>query len=383
MTTVLSPKEQPRAPLLPFLDGIRGAAAAMVVVSHLPAFFPTPDWVAKAGLGNPWVAIFITLSGLCLYLPSAGREQVEMPRPFWDFMQRRARRIVPAWYASLVLCVAVGVFFRSAHYHQPFQFLPQNAVDVLAHLTLLHSATAYSGSINGPGYTLGTEWQLYILMILFLEVACRFGWVALIMGMAVLAFPFPGLAGKLVGKIASPTFTVPFLLGLLAARWIMQPSRLPGRWNAVSPSIKAWSGAGLVLGAAALYVFVDPHSHVVACWAAALATALACAVMAALPRSPAAQLFGSRAGRLLGSFSYSLYLTHFPLLALARYVALNWAVPGDRQFLVVVLPCLPMIFGFAYLFHLLFERPFLNSRLAPPAWPARRHGLAPERVVHD
>lgn len=355
----ISPRAEPtHAPRLPFLDGVRGFAAALVVVNHLPAFFPTPDWVARVGMGNPWVAIFITLSGLCLYLPSAGRDGVEMPRPFWDFMRRRARRIVPAWYASLALCVAVGAFFHAVHYHQRFPFLPRNGADVLTHLALLHSATAYSGSINGPGYTLGTEWQLYILMIVLLGVARRFGWAALLLGLAVLAAPFPGVAGKLIGKVVSPTFTVPFILGLLAARAIRRPPRLWERLGRFAPGVLT----ALVAASMALYVVINPHSHNVACWMAALATALGCVLMAARPLSLGARLFGSRVGRTLGDFSYSLYLTHFPLLALASYFALAWAVPSDRQFLVIVLPCLPIIFGFAFLFHLVFERPFLNSR---------------------
>src|ERR671932_1930004 len=97
MTAEVATPFHTRAPRLEFLDGIRGFAAAMVVVHHLSAFTAVPALVAALSLGNPWVAIFITLSGFCLYLPSARRERAQMPRPFWEFMNRRARRIVTAW----------------------------------------------------------------------------------------------------------------------------------------------------------------------------------------------------------------------------------------------------------------------------------------------
>ena len=351
---------------LEFVDGIRGVAAALVVVHHLPTFVAAPAFVAAMSLGNPWVAIFITLSGFCLYLPAAKRERVEMPRPFGEFMSRRARRIVPPWYASLVFCTLIGLGLRTVHYRFADAFVPQNVWDVLTHLTLTHSLTRYSGSINGPGYTLGTEWQLYLMMFGFVWLARRFGWLPLIGTVALLtAFPFPGVAGNLLQKVLNPTFTVPFLLGMAGARLARRPFLFAGR---LSPAAEPALFALIALLSLAGYLVVNPHNHEIACWLAGLATAAGCVFMARRPRSRVARAFGSRAGRTLGSFSYSLYLTHLPLLALIAAFsgadAVNGAAPAGA-FYTRFVPALPLVFGFAYGFYLLFERPFLNA--APKA----------------
>ena len=88
-----------------------------------------------------------------------------------------------------------------------------------------------------------------------------------------------------------------------------------------------------------------------------------------LPACPPAVFTGRQT---LGGFSYSLYLTHFPLLALAAYFAAALAVPPQTAWPIVFLPALVLIFGFAYLFSLVFERPFLNSRPSPQSAPPVR-----------
>src|SRR4051812_36822936 len=101
-----------RAPRLDFLDGIRGIASFMVLLLHLQTFAPVPAAVAWLGFGNPWVAIFIVLSAFCLYLPSARAEKPRVGRPFFEFLVRRAVRIVPAWYAALALAIGIGLIFK-------------------------------------------------------------------------------------------------------------------------------------------------------------------------------------------------------------------------------------------------------------------------------
>ena len=354
------PAPAQRAPRLEYLDGLRGFAAAMVVFHHLPTFVAVPLIVSQIVAPNPWVAIFITLSGFCLYLPAAGRAGVEMPRPFLEFMFRRGRRILPAWYASLGLCLLVGGVLRHLDSPNARGFLPIGAWDIPAHLLLLHSMTRFSGSINGPGYTLGTEWQLYIWMIVLLAIAARAGWAALIAVAVLASLPIPGLPFGILHHLFSPMFGVPFVVGMAAARLTRRPASRPGR---ELPFLALCCGSAIVA-----FFLLDPLNHNYACWAAALATGSACVFMARRPASIPARVLSSRAGQALGGFSYSLYLTHFPLLALAA--AFAQSLPASLALSRVFLPALPLIFAFAYLFSLVFERPFLNTKPAPRAtWP--------------
>ena len=96
------------------LDGIRGLAALFVVVDHvfLRAFpgYPVdhaPFWAGWFIYGRFAVVIFIVLSGFSLALSPA--------RHGWRldgvsrFAQRRAWRILPAYWAALVFSLAVAL----------------------------------------------------------------------------------------------------------------------------------------------------------------------------------------------------------------------------------------------------------------------------------
>src|SRR3978361_1609251 len=95
------------------LDGLRGLAALYVVVNHvfLRAFpgYPVnraPFWAGWFIYGRFAVVVFIVLSGFSLALSP--------PRASWRlaggarFALRRARRIVPAYWAALVFGLAVA-----------------------------------------------------------------------------------------------------------------------------------------------------------------------------------------------------------------------------------------------------------------------------------
>ena len=95
-------------------------------------------------------------------------------------------------------------------------------------------------------------------------------------------------------------------------------------------------------------------------------------------RRPGSLLHRMLSGRVLinlGIFSYSVYLIHLPLvIALGAAVErrhLSNAVEVVIQLLFVV----PLVLGLGYLFHLLFEKPFMNAPKSrapgsgtPPRW---------------
>src|SRR4051812_33755479 len=95
------------------LDGIRGLAAVFVVVNHIfLRTFPgypvdrAPFWAGWFIYGRFAVVVFIVLSGFSLALSPA--------RHGWRlgsasrFARRRARRILPAYWAALAFSLAVA-----------------------------------------------------------------------------------------------------------------------------------------------------------------------------------------------------------------------------------------------------------------------------------
>jgi peptidoglycan/LPS O-acetylase OafA/YrhL len=82
---------------------------------------------------------------------------------------------------------------------------------------------------------------------------------------------------------------------------------------------------------------------------------------------PISRLLTHRATLKLGSFSYSLYLIHYPLLA-AFYLALfPFGLSPAHTFLALIAFFVPAVLFAADLFHRCFERPFLRNAPADKA----------------
>ena len=103
-----------------WLDGVRALAASFVVLHHvwLMSFNGFPDnngpwltgWLAYGHLA---VAVFIVISGFSLTL-SPSRHGYSLSEGGWGFLRRRFWRIVPPYWAALVISAAliwVGLTF--------------------------------------------------------------------------------------------------------------------------------------------------------------------------------------------------------------------------------------------------------------------------------
>ena len=113
------PREFPR---LPFLEGLRGLAALYVMFGHLASIVDPSALAGRrsevpavlhvifgpVGQGHLAVAAFIVLSGFCLQISlfNGGDGRVAKPSRFF---LRRAERILPAYWASLAISLAVTV----------------------------------------------------------------------------------------------------------------------------------------------------------------------------------------------------------------------------------------------------------------------------------
>src|SRR5579875_2648256 len=115
----VSATEAPRL-RLEFLDGLRGLAALYVVEHHIAQFALSPHaspWRHAQRLywhifcyGHQAVVVFIVLSGYVLMLPVARTQDGHMPKGVWDYFKRRARRILPPYYAALAICFLLVAF---------------------------------------------------------------------------------------------------------------------------------------------------------------------------------------------------------------------------------------------------------------------------------
>lgn len=103
------------------------------------------------------VTLFFVLSGFLLFLPYAKSLLFDNA---WQaarhFYQRRAFRIIPAYYTCLFIIVLVSQrqYLQRAHWKELFLFLT----------FFMDSSSATNHKLNGPFWTLAVEWQFYLLL---------------------------------------------------------------------------------------------------------------------------------------------------------------------------------------------------------------------------
>src|SRR3954454_22220877 len=158
------------------IDGLRAFAAMWVVLFHMHAFTGAqlpPGLEFIAGAGSTGVSLFLVLSGLCLYLPYAGGRQSRFRMD--DFFRRRVRRLLPAYYVSLVVILVVHAV-ADGRWGLPRLTGPELLLQGGTHATLTHQlfpSTFYG--LNGAYWSLGLEWELYLTLPLLIMAAVRFG----------------------------------------------------------------------------------------------------------------------------------------------------------------------------------------------------------------
>ena len=363
------------------LDGIRGLAALYVLMHHIfERAFPgypvdnAPAWAGWFIYGRFAVVVFIVLSGFSLSLSPArhGWRLDGLSR----FAYRRARRILPAYWAALAFSLAVAWLIIPP----PGQAIPTTKT-VLVNSFLVQNFTG-APSPNRSLWSMAVEAQLYILFPLLLLLVRRFR-ASVMLAAVTLVVVVVGIVGPHVPGLdafvirSAPDLAALFALGILAAG-IVTASRAGRSWPwgalalaAVAPVIATiwWKGS----------VWTLDHEY----WVdLALGPAIACLLAALVTghAAPLMRLLDSRPLRKLGLSSYSLYLLHAPIVVVVyeELVAPRFHT-GPLAFLVTVALAVPLAIVLARMFAAVFELPFLSPGVRPRS--ARPHHPQPKRVL--
>jgi peptidoglycan/LPS O-acetylase OafA/YrhL len=370
----------PRRERLAGLDGIRGLAALYVVVNHvfLRAFpgYPVdhaPFWAGWFIYGRFAVVVFIVLSGFSLALSPArhGWRLDAVSR----FASRRARRILPAYWAALAFSLAVAWLVAAP----PGQG-PPTAASVVANGLLVQNLVLVP-SPNRSFWSLAVEAQLYVLFPLLLLMVRHCGAVAMVAAVTLVVAAV-GIAGPHVAKLdtfviqSAPDLAALFAAGILAAGMVRAGSTArswPWAWLALAAAAPAlamigWRGSVWTLDH---LLWVD----------LALGPAVVCLLAGLATGHPAGllRLLDSRPIRKLGASSYSVYLLHGPIVIVVyeRLVA-GHVGRGVPAFAVTCALVVPLVIVIARVFAAVFETPFCSPRSRPR--PALRRRPHTERV---
>jgi peptidoglycan/LPS O-acetylase OafA/YrhL len=348
-----------------WLDAVRGLAALFVVLHHTwlsvwPAYPRTtgPWWLGWLLYGHLAVAVFIVVSGFSLSLAPV-RHGDTLSGGGRRFIRRRAWRILPPYWAALIISTIVTWLVL-----QPALSPHTVARGFVVHGMLLQDITG-SWVPDGTFWSIAVEWQIYFLFPLILLLARRTSIrTSVICTVAlVLAAEAVTTLGSPFNKInnLTPQFLALFALGVLATHL---------GHGELRPRMRRWltvMGLGM-LGAVVAGALAQGSVWMVAqfFW---VDLVFGCAVACLL-----AVMYGGGAARMrrvlswrpalkLGLFSYSIYLLHAPLLAVAYVkVVQPMHLAPLAAFTLLIVVAVPAIVVLCYGFHLLFEAPFLHRR---------------------
>lgn len=361
------------------LDGIRGLAALYVVVHHcwLVSFhgYPAntgPAWLGWLVYGHLAVVVFIVLSGFSLAIAPARRG--------WRlggtvrFAQRRAWRILPPYWAALIFSLIIAWTVTPQLHSGP----PTGRSVIVYGLLLQDVATAPIP--NGALWSIAVEAELYLIFPLLVLMRRRLSTAAVLAAVTVpvvamgLLRPGMATADKLTG--VAPQFAPLFAVGVLAAGVVAARDRIrrmPWPWLAAlaaAPVVVL-----IILNGSAWtvrhYFWID----------LAVSPAIALLLAGAATHRPGllVRLLGTRPLRRLGSYSYSLYLLHVPIvLGISRTIATHVA-PGLPAFWVTLGLGLPISLLTARWFAAIFEIPFQRYR----SWASLRSAAQARRGVRQ
>ncbi|GAA3662929.1 hypothetical protein GCM10022224_028670 [Nonomuraea antimicrobica] len=354
------------------LDGIRGLAALFVVLHHcwLLSFpgFPVngaPAWTGWLLYGHFAVVVFIVLSGFSLAVsPARSGWRLGSGRTFF---QRRAWRILPPYWAALAFSLVIAW----AVIPQPGQQAPTGK-SVVVYGLLLQDVFG-SPSPNGALWSIAVEAQLYLVFPLMLLVLRRMGAAvmlgavtALVVAVGALAPAVPAV--DLLMRL-TPQFAALFALGAVCAGVVNareRTARLPWHWFALAAALPA-----LLLVVVAGPVWVVGNFFWVDLAVGPAAGLLLVAVATGRP-APLVRLLDTAPVRRLGSFSYSLYLIHSPIVVMVNRLLVAPHVPaGMPAFLLTLAVGVPASVGAAWVFASVFELPFQRHR----SWKGLREAV--------
>lgn len=375
---------------LEYLDGLRGFASFYVLLFHVVLGFqagPLPT-LAKPlqrllAFGHEAVAVFIVLSGYCLTLSATRVGKSAPTAPLGTFLGRRALRILPPYYGAVLLGLATVAAVPFLNGHAPTNTIWDDTFpafswgSLASHALVIHNwFPEWVHTINGPLWSVATEWQIYFLFpLLFLPLLRRLGKLPMILIGLGIGYGLPLVAPTLASTMVS-WYVGLFALGIGAC--LVHFGSASDRQLASWP----WKGAAISLvgfcfiGGNAAAGFWFSHQKL-SDFLVGLTTA--CALVAltgsAIRRqsSPILRLLEGRFAQTLGRISYSLYLTHLPITAVAFTIARPLSQNPWLHLGAMLALSVPTSFLFALLYYRFVEGPFVTR--------SRNFGLATQKSV--
>lgn len=380
--------------VVPAVDGLRGLAALLVAIFHCWVFTDARlgdgDLRALIAAFGRGVDFFFVISGFVLFLPVVLRDG-----GFGDvraYLVRRVARIVPAYYASLLIQVFTVRWLTG--FPLPFTTLGGWIV-IVAHLLFLQHelpaslarAAGFWGNVMGFGVN-GVVWSLSVEALFYLTLpvvaASFFRRPVRAVAIAVtaslvwraIALNTPALVATTSNVTAAPrlldqfpAYLGHFAFGMSAAMLYVRVVR-DRLWRMPAPATAA---VAITLVAVLLWSLVE-HGHGIGRSltylrqlqeiAPAVVFAALMALAAIAPVWPLT-LLSRPAMRWLGDVSYGVFLWHQPMILVVRRHLRVVHEKGDTSFFLMLALVIPASLLLGWLSRRYVEEPAI-------AWAKRR-----------
>ena len=326
---------------------LRAVGALLVFFHHAGAQYDAMGGASasfkalSAGIGFAGVDIFFVISGFVAALTTFAKPRTGGQA--WTFLRRRLLRIYLGYWPFFALMVVLL-----------WKFQPQ----ALAGIDLVHSFLLTS--IELPRLVLYVSWSLSCELVFYLLITLSFA-VPTPMRVAVAWATLAALVAWMYVRLAQPFAILPMFLAEFLAGVLLYAYRdvLRSRWWMVLCGAIAFFGFG-----AGYFMHATDGSWRIFTFGSGAAGLIMLAVLLERNRTWSA----GRWAVALGDASYTLYLSHLPLLigfyaiGLRGYLALQPPVWRELGFCLFVVACM----GLSWLLYRLLELPLYR-------WATRSH----------
>jgi peptidoglycan/LPS O-acetylase OafA/YrhL len=299
------------------LDGLRAIAVSMVVVFHL-----NEAWLPGGFVG---VDVFFVISGyLITDLLTVAYEETGRIRlvRFWG---RRARRLLPALFAVLLVVCAAAVAIGDV------SGLKGNLLAALTYTSnwyLIGTQSDYFAQLGPPGllkhlWSAAVEeqfyliWPLAMLLILRMPRERRKGVTAVLAVASALAMAIVSYHNVSRAYYGTDTHAFGLFIGATLAFCLPLRSLLVREWRR-TPALLGAGGLVVLFATAVFFNGNDPLVYRGGLVLVALSSVAV--IVAAVVPGPIARLLTFPPLRWIGTVSYGIYIWHWPVIALTTAV---------------------------------------------------------------
>ena len=342
----------------PEIDGLRAIAVLSVIFFHAGfQLFPG---------GFVGVDIFFVISGY-LITTLVMRELEAGQFSIVKFYERRARRILPALFLVMAVCLPFAWLWMMPTDAREFFYSVIAVLGFMSNVFFLQKSTYFgAGAELKPllhTWSLAIEEQFYALFPIFLMLAWRLGRKKIVALLAIGVLLSLALAHLVVSsKPNAAFFLLPtrgweLAIGALIAFYVNDEQR--NHFPMMPFQILSLTGFGLILYG----VFgLDKDTPFPSLFTLVPTVGAGLIIWCAMPGTLIGRLLGSRVCVGIGLVSYSAYLWHQPLLAFAHHRML------EKPDAVAFTSLVALSFGLAYLTWRYVETPFRDKTVVPKRW---------------